>query len=523
MTRFSEYKILEGSYRRPFFGVDAGKPDANEQVTVTVHLRRLNYLDIDLLLSSRQFITRETLAQRYSASVPDIKAVLDFATHFGLTLSKIDKQKRLITLTGSVQAIEHAFKVELTNHKLLEKVYRTRIGSIWLPLELEGVVTAVFGLDNRPQAVPHFRHSQQAQDRSTKPQAFDGAQLATIYDFPPSQGDGQTIALIELGGGFLQSDIQTFFSALGLPAPTVKAVSVNGATNNPGQDNGADTEVALDIQVAGAAAPGSTIVVYFAPNTDQGFLQAVLTAIHDSDNKPDIMSISWGAAEVNWTGQMMSAMDEAFQSAVALGFSVFAAAGDDGSNDNVYDFQPHVDFPASSPSLTACGGTRLVVDNGQRQETVWNDFGNGATGGGISDFFDRPSYQATTAMPANLSGGKPGRGLPDVAATADPATGYATLVNGQWYTVGGTSAVGPLYAGLLARINQQLGRPGGLVNLSLYGAGITNGFNDIVSGGNSYDAVPGYTASPGWDAVTGWGTPGGLALLNLLSAQAANP
>jgi kumamolisin len=216
-------------------------------------------------------------------------------------------------------------------------------------------------------------------------------------------------------------------------------------------------------------------------------------------------------------------MNEAFQSAAALGISVFVAAGDSGAGDDMNDGECHVDFPASSPCVTACGGTKLVMDKNIRQEVVWNESenGEGATGGGISDVFPRPSYQQNVgSIPPNLSGGMSGRALPDVAAVADPETGYAVFVNGGWNIIGGTSAVAPLFAGLLARINQQLGRNAGLINPTLYAAGVSCGFNDIQTGDNSYNGVRGYVATAGWDPVTGWGSPGGNALLKLLSASA---
>jgi kumamolisin len=211
-------------------------------------------------------------------------------------------------------------------------------------------------------------------------------------------------------------------------------------------------------------------------------------------------------------------MDELFQTAASLGISVFVACGDDGANDNVSDGHAHVDFPSSSPSVTACGGTTMTAALGVRLETCWNESatGGGATGGGISNVFPRPSYQQNVTMPSNLRGSNGGRGLPDVAAVADPYTGYAVFVDGGWTVVGGTSAVAPLFAGLAARINNQLGRRCGLINGPLYEAS-TDVFHDITTGNNSADGVTGYTAGPGWDAVSGWGSPDGMNLLSLFS------
>ncbi len=213
------------------------------------------------------------------------------------------------------------------------------------------------------------------------------------------QGDGagECIALIELGGGYRPQDLQTYFSGLGVPLPTVTAVSVDQATNQPtGDPDGPDGEVMLDIEVAGAIAPAAAIAVYFAPNTDAGFLDAVTTAIHDEVRKPSVVSISWGGAESTWTQQAMTTMDQAFQAAAAMGITVCVAAGDGGSTDGVSDGSNHVDFPASSSYALACGGTSLQA-NGTTivSEVVWND-GNpasGAGGGGVSTFFALPSWQ----------------------------------------------------------------------------------------------------------------------------------
>ena len=156
--------------------------------------------------------------------------------------------------------------------------------------------------------------------------------------------------MIELGGGYRPADLDAYFKSLGLTTPVVTAVSVDHLQNTPtGDANGPDGEVMLDIEVIGAIAPQAKIAVYFAPNTDAGFLDAITTAIHDTTNQPSVISISWGGAESTWTSQAMTAMDEAFQAAAALGITVCAASGDNGSSDAVSDGGDHVDFPASSP------------------------------------------------------------------------------------------------------------------------------------------------------------------------------
>lgn len=368
------------------------------------------------------------------------------------------------------------------------------------PPALAGVAMAILG-GRSPQAFPRMHVA--------RPRAagvsYTPLQLAEIYGMPQADGSGQTLAIIELGGGFGQSDLDTYFSGLGLTAPKVQAVGVDGASNQPGQDpNGADGEVLLDIEVAGAIAPRTDFLVYFAPNTDAGFLDAISEAAHAAP-APTAISISWGQSEDQWSAQARTAMDEACADAVAMGVTVIAAAGDNGSADAGTGV--HVDFPASSPHVLGCGGTSLQASGGQViSETVWDDGGQGgATGGGVSDVFALPDWQANAGVPGRAGGGT-GRGVPDVAADADPQTGYQVLVDGERMVIGGTSAVAPLWAGLIARIVQLSGVRTGLAQAALY-AGVTPGhaaphLRDITRGNNGA-----WHAGPGWDPCTGLGVP----------------
>jgi kumamolisin len=336
-------------------------------------------------------------------------------------------------------------------------------------------------------------------------------------------GTGECIGIIELSGGYKTSDLKAYFSGLGLKTPSVSSVSVDGGKNSPSGDaNGADGEVMLDIEIAGAVAPGAKIVVYFCPNTSQGFLDAITQAVHDTVNKPSVISISWGGPESGWTAQAMEQFDQAFQDAAAVGITVCIAAGDQGSSDGAGDSLAHVDFPASSPNALACGGTTLDASTSKIiSEVVWNDSssGGGATGGGISDQFPLPSYQQGAGVPPSAnSGGKVGRGVPDVAGNADPDTGYEIRVDGSSVVAGGTSAVAPLWAGLVARLNQALGKPVGFLNPNLYGPVHQAGtFRDITSGNNGA-----YSAGPGWDACTGWGVAIGAKLLAALQPSGSS-
>jgi kumamolisin len=326
--------------------------------------------------------------------------------------------------------------------------------------------------------------------------------VANLYDFPAGlDGSGQCIAIIELGGGYRTADLDAYFKGLGLTTPKVTAVLVDGGKNSPSLPWSADAEVMLDIEIAGAVAPGAAIAVYFAPNSEQGFIDAVGAAVHDAVNKPSVISISWGAPESEWTPEGLAAMDAAFQAAAALGVTVCCAAGDAGSGDQkpdngAPDGLAHADFPASSPYALACGGTRLTAaGHAIASETVWDDDPtSSATGGGVSDVFDLPDWQAGAGVPPSTNpGARIGRGVPDVAGNASPATGYRVRVDYLSFVIGGTSAVAPLWAGLVARLNQQLAQPVGWLNPLLYGPVAGSGaFHDITSGNNG-----GYAARAG--------------------------
>jgi kumamolisin len=323
------------------------------------------------------------------------------------------------------------------------------------------------------------------------------------------------VGIIELGGGYAPADLTAYFQGLDLAVPSVTAVAVDGGANNPGADRNADGEVMLDIEVIGAVAPGAKIVVYFAPNTDQGFIDAVSQAVHDTTHKPSVISISWGGSEDTWTAQARTQMEQILTDAGGLGVTVTVAVGDNGSTDGAGDGQQHVDFPASAPHALACGGTTLVASGTEiSSETVWDTQNDGATGGGVSRQFAAPGYQASASVPVNVDTHKAGRGVPDVAGDADPQTGYTIRVDGSDETIGGTSAVAPLWAGLVALLNQSLKAPLGFAQPRLYALLGSTAFHDITSGSNGA-----YAAAPGWDACTGLGSPAGSTIARQLGAS----
>jgi kumamolisin len=523
--------------RQAIAGSDRGAPlhnarvvgpiPADERFEVTVRIRRKAALasaaaasgfHADQAPAKRKYLTRDHYAANYGADPADIAKVEAFAKAHGLVVVESSAARRSVFLSGTAADFAKAFGTTIEQYEHDGGTYRGRSGELTVPAELAPIVEGVFGIDNRPVAKPHFQRRKTMSGIGIQPHATGGSftppELAKLYNFPTGlDGSGQCIAIIELGGGYRVADIKAYFQNLGLPVPNVKTVRVDGGNNQPSTPDGADGEVMLDIEVAAAVAPKAQIAVYFAPNTDQGFLDAVTQATHDTVHKPSVISISWGGPESNWTDQAMTSFDQALQTAAALGVTVCCASGDNGSGDGVPDGKAHVDFPASSPFALACGGTKLTAANGAiANEVVWNESADSATGGGVSDFFAVPAYQNNTSIPSANGGNHKGRGVPDVAGDADPASGYEVRVDGQDMVIGGTSAVAPLWAGLIALLNQKLGQPVGFLNPLIYGSIAGNGsFHDVTTGSNGA-----YTSKQGWDACTGWGSPNGAQLLGAL-------
>jgi uncharacterized protein YjbI with pentapeptide repeats len=342
--------------------------------------------------------------------------------------------------------------------------------------------------------------------------SYSVAELMRLYNFPDLDGQGQTIGIIELGGGFKKTDLASYFKKMNIPEPDVTWKSVDNGQNSPSNANSADGEVQINIEVVGSVAPKAKIVVYFTVNTDQGYIDAVKAAIDDTQNHPKVIMTGWGSAEGNWTRDAMQSIDKELHRAADAGITFIAGSGDNGSTDGVSDGKPHVDFPGSSQWALTVGGTRLETEGANiRSEVVWNDEANneGAGGTGFSTVFPLPDWQEGVSQPTRGSG-KSGRSIPDVSINASPVTGYQALIDGKAMVLGGTSAAAPLWAGLIALINQGLGKNVGYFNPILYKTiGSTGAFNPVPRG-------EGIQPHPGWTPLTGWGTPDGRKLLAAL-------
>jgi kumamolisin len=505
-----------------------GKTKAEDRLEVTVLLRARKPLPSleQLCAQNATPLTHDEFREQHGADTADIEKVEAFAAEHGLSVTQTSRAQRTLRLSGTVAEMKAAFGVTLNNYQVGKTRFRGRKGGILVPKELAGIIEGVFGLDNRPQARAHFHLRRKLKGGLSSHAAgahpFTPVEVAKLYSFPKNlDGSGQCIAIIELGGGYRTTDLKKYFASLGIAKPTVMAVSVSGAHNSPtGNPEGPDGEVMLDIEVAGAIAPKAKMAVYFAPNTDEGFLNALKAAIHDTVRQPSVVSISWGNPEKFWTDQAINGFNTACQEAASLGITVCCSAGDHGAQDDTGDTRANTDFPASSPFVLACGGTRLTESNGAiDSETVWNNRDGWATGGGVSDVFPVPPYQANVNVPKSINpGGRKGRGVPDIAGDADGDTGYRIRVDGFNTSSGGTSAVSPLWAALIALFNQGKGSSVGFLTPRLYQlSAASQALRDITQGDN--EAVPpggGYSAKPGWDACTGLGSPNGSALLAAL-------
>jgi len=477
---------------------------ADERLAVTVRLKPQTPIPDGYAGESRDAFERE-----HGARPADIERVTSFAKQYGLEVSSVDSAARSIALSGSAAQMESAFGVELGRYHDAAQTYRGRSGEITVPAAIGDSIEGVFGLDDRTASKSHLV----AQPAASATHVFTPPELAKAYDFPKGDGTGEHVGVISLGGRYDDRTQAAYLQQLGVAHVPFHVVNVDGGATEP-SDPGPTGENMLDTETIGSLVPNADKTIYIAPNTDRGFIDAVATALHDAHHNT-ALSISWGAPEEAYTPQAIAAFNSLFKEAKAMGVNVFAAAGDNGATDGISDGGLHTDFPSSSPSVIAAGGTKLATnaDGSIKRETVWNELRShqGATGGGISAANPRPPDQH--ALPID------GRGTPDISADADPKTGIAVLVpmgergRAALESVGGTSAVAPFYAALDARLEQNLGAPIGDLQKAIYAAPADD-FHDITVGNNG-----GYAAAPGWDAASGRGSVDGTKLLETLEHE----
>jgi kumamolisin len=517
-TKQQQFVPLEGTEIRPLGGVRSKPaPRSSARLTLSLHLRprspeqsTLEKTVADIFKGRREPMTRAEFAKQFGASPADIALVRRFARQHGFRVPSVRIGQRMLHLTGSTSALARAFNVTRVRCWVGKMRWNSYEGMIYVPIELAGAVDGVYGFDSRPQAFRGQQYPEGVLPVATHG-SFTAREIANLYGFPKRDGHGQSIGVIALGGGYRQSDMRHFFKTLKVPMPSVRPISVCGARNAPaGQTSAFDGETTGDIQTVGAIAPGARISVYFAPNTSRGFLEAVATAVHDPKRAITVLSISWGQAEVHWRRATLRHLNRMLLEAAALGITVCCASGDHGSLADTLDRVPHVCFPASSPWALACGGTTLVASKGRIvSERVWHNH-TGASGGGVSVIFPRPEWQKHSRVPM-ASTGKRGRGVPDVAVHADPLTGYRFFCFGRWCVGAGTSASAPVWAGLIARVNEVRTTPIGLIAPHLYKhfprLVRRNAMRPVTKGSNGL-----FRARKGWSCCTGLGSPRGERL-----------
>jgi kumamolisin len=514
----ADYRVLNGSERTPRAGAKrTGSENLNEILSVSVRIRRRSDAPPlpDLTRPGRRYLSRREFATLYGASQEDLTAIAGFADASGLEILESSVARRTVVLKGTVAQMNKAFAVDLGRYETADEKYRGREGPVHMPAAIAGIVEGVFGLDNRKMAQRHARtNSSETCAPGTKP--LTPAQVAQLYQFPALPATGQTIAILEFPGSFSPRAVNEYFNGLGLTPPSIASVSVDEVFNGGGF-GGTATETMLDIVVAGSAAPGARLAIYFAPENDQGWVDAVTTAVHDEAHGPSVISISYGWGEnettedgFKWDLAAIKAVHTTFQEAAVLGVTIFVSSGDYGSDAKVGDKRAHVQYPASDPYVTSCGGTTIWnVEGLAFTELTW-----AGSGGGISDIFcppnfPLPAWQSFARLPGSVNDGHNGRGVPDIAGNADGCSGYFLPDPPAQQ---GTSETAPLYAGLAAQLNGNLGEPIGYLNPFLY-AGPDYVFRDISDGlTNSHGGAKGYVSGPGWDGCTGLGGVNGAAL-----------
>jgi hypothetical protein len=559
------FVAISGSKRKPARGaIRTGDADRKESFSVTIRVRRrpdgppMPSLDElgKIPLNQRKFLSREEFAARHGASAEDLAAVTAFAAEHSLTVTDQSAGQRTVKVSGTVTKMEAAFGVKLGRYKSSTETYRGREGSVYVPKALGAIVESVLGLDNRRAVRPHYAGSKGIAAGATTPHNPPPAgtslltppQVATLYNFPTNNANGQTVAILEFGGGYAKADITKFLQPLGISTPSIVDQSVDGGSNSPAGSaanvpafaQNPDVEVALDIDVVASVAVGANIVMYFGPNNDQAFADAVSQAVHDTTHSPTIITCSWGGSEDGWTGSARNSMVTALNDAAALGVTVFFASGDDGADDGVGNGSAHIDYPGAEYGGICCGGTYIANVSGTTfTEGTWNDIGT--SGGGVSDVYGLPAWQDNIGVPKSANDGTTlGRGVPDVSGNASPFSGYNLILYGTptttlattsgpqtgftYGSIAGTSAVAPLYASLLALIEAKIQEPLGYLTPLLYALQNDGPFVDINDGANNewtnppqatppYPATPFYTCGPGWDACTGLGRLNGGVLL----------
>lgn len=534
--------VLAGSKRgKDAFAIRLRDVDPKEKIVVTIGLAGPKLPGADEYVG--QTLTPAELAEKFAAKKTDADKVAKSLKKFGLKVEDVSLETRSMRVSGTAAAMEAAFKAGMSIMRSARQgEYRGRQGTLMIPTELKGIVTGIFGLDQRQMARRKLGAAASAGAATALP-PLTPADLEQRYNFPPGDGAGQSIAIAEFGGGYFADDTAAYCAQFQRPVPSVQAIAIDAPAYTlqqilalPPQPRrqalGDSIEVMMDVQIVAGLCPKANISVYFSTFDQRGWVDLLNTVIAA---KPVALSISWGLAEDDpgWSANAIAAITDRLNAARLLGITICVSSGDDGSGDQIDDGHAHVDFPSSSPYVLGVGGTMLKGSGGSVNEVTWWEApgrrtpnGGGASGGGVSTVFARPAWQIVQIASLN-SGSIDGRVVPDVSALAGPPL-YDLVFVGKPQPNGGTSASAPLWAALIARICS--GLPGAKQQRFLTPLLYQNGGNgqavgknssrDITTGNNASHPEPGkgYQARPGFDAVTGWGVPDGVKLLSSLAA-----
>jgi kumamolisin len=472
-------------------------------MSVTLSLAPRNQADLDRFVEEvsdpaspnyGHYLTPPQFAARYGASREQVDKVTSYLRAAGLSVDSVGPNNLLIEASGPASAMEQTFATRLSERydTSTKQHFYANDTEPTLPADVAAGVVGVAGLDNHAR----YRHASSPPPPAAS-RAFQGltpAQLQGAYNVPATKADGsgEKVAVFELDA-FQQANIDAFDKQFTIPAPKPIVKKIAGGTPlGEGQ-----IEVELDIEILQALAPKAQQTVFEAPNTDKGIIEEYAAIVNSGI---PVISTSWGSPEQENSMSSLKVQHALFQQAAAQGQTIFAASGDDGSDD-AKDGGRSVDFPASDPFVTGTGGTRLTVN---KNNTYGGETGWVGSGGGSSAVFGVPRYQAD--LPHNMARR---RMVPDIAADADPASGPAVFSLGKLQSVGGTSAAAPMWAGLAALSNQVATAEGtprlGFANPTLYKLAASPAgaaaLHDIVCGSNGA-----FTALKGYDQVTGLGS-----------------
>ncbi|MEA2416994.1 MAG: kumamolisin [Thermoanaerobaculia bacterium] len=496
-------------------------------------------------LQERKYLTRAAFGKAWGASPEDLAKISAYGNVYGLKTVASDSWRRCVVLSGTLNRLQKAFGVELILIQHPERNFLTYRGAPKVDASIYPMVEAILGLDTRPSAHPHMTVTP-----FNAPPELNLPDLRKIYAFPrKARGKGQCVAVIELGGGFRKSDYIEYFKRICVTPPRLRVETLPGAANNPASaadirvavraaaesESPPETldslnvlwtcETAMDLQIVGTLAPEAKLRLIFGIDDDQGRYHAITSVLADAHNKPSVISCSWSDPESTQTPAAMSVLDSWFQAAAVLGVTMCYSSGDAGDGtleETGEDLTFTANFPASSPHVLACGGTTLDVKKGA--EVAWRQELSStvtmAGGGGFSAVFvPRPEWQICAGIdsadwiPADGHSGT-GRGIPDVSAKANFDPKFSYITGGVESATGGTSAAAPLWAALIAVLNEALGFSLGSINALLYDTALHKSLRDITEGNTGH-----LCARPGWDPSTGWGSPHGQAMLKALAGR----